>query len=87
MNKNKIIALKKPGEISADPLTELLRSGARKLITDAVEVELLQFLSQYASCKNEQGHQQVVRNGYLPEQERPRDKIQFDPFATLFAEN
>ncbi len=69
MSKNKVIALKKPGEISADPLTELLRIGARKLITDAVEVELQQLLSQYASFRNEQGHQQVVRNGYLPERE------------------
>ena len=69
MSKNRIITLKKPGEISADPLTELLRSGARKLITDAVEVELQQLLSQYASLKNEQGCQQVVRNGYLPERE------------------
>ena len=69
MSKNRIIALKKPGEISADPLTELLRSGARKLIAEAVEVELQQLLSQYATFKNEQGHQQVVRNGYLPERE------------------
>jgi hypothetical protein len=35
MRKNKIIAFKKPGEISEDPLSELLRSGARKLIADA----------------------------------------------------
>lgn len=47
----------------------MLRIGARKLITDAVEVELQQLLSQYASFRNEQGHQQVVRNGYLPERE------------------
>ena len=62
MSKNKVIALKKPGEFSADPLSELLRSGARQLITDAVEIELQQILSQYASLKNEQGHQQIVRN-------------------------
>lgn len=67
MSKNRIIALKKPGKISEDPLTELLRSGARKLITDAVEVELQQLLSQYSLLRNEHGHQQVVRNGYLPE--------------------
>jgi len=35
-----LLRFKKPGDISEDPLTELLRSGARKLITDAVEVEL-----------------------------------------------
>jgi transposase-like protein len=69
MNKNKIIALKKPGEISEDPLTELLRIGARQLIADAVEAELQVLLGQYALLKNEKGHLQVVRNGYLPERE------------------
>ena len=69
MNKNKVIALKKPGDLSEDPLTELLRNGARQLIANAVEAELQELLSQYASLKNEQGHLQVVRNGYLPERE------------------
>jgi putative transposase len=67
MGKNKIIELKKPGEFSEDPLTELLRNGARQLISDAVEAELQELLNQYAELKNEQGHLQVVRNGYLPE--------------------
>jgi transposase-like protein len=48
-------------------LTELLRNGARQLISDAVEAELEELLSQYAELKNEQGHLQAVRNGYLPE--------------------
>lgn len=69
MTENKIIGLKKPEEICGDPLTELLRSGARQLITDAVEVELQELLSQYSAFRNQQGCQQVVRNGYLPERE------------------
>ena len=69
MNKNKIIALKKPGEISEDPLTELLRNGAKRLIADAVEAELQDLLRQHAALRNEQGHLQIVRNGYLPERE------------------
>jgi transposase-like protein len=69
MNENKVITLKKPGEICGDPLTELLRSGARQLISDAVEVELQELLSQYAALRNKQGCLQVVRNGYLPERE------------------
>ena len=67
MSKNKIIELKKPGEFGEDPLTELLRNGARQLISDAVEAELHELLKQYAELKNEQGHLQIVRNGYLPE--------------------
>ena len=69
MSKNKVIALKKPGELSEDPLTELLRVGARRLIADAVEAELQELLSEYATFKNGQGHLQIVRNGYLPERE------------------
>ena len=67
MSKNKIIAIKKPGEFAADPLTELLRSGARQLIVDAVEAELHELLNQYVDIKDQQGHRQIVRNGYLPE--------------------
>ncbi len=70
MDENKVIALKKPGEICCgDPLTELLRTGARQLISDAVEVELQELLSQYATSRNQQGCRQIVRNGYLPERE------------------
>lgn len=69
MSKNKIVALKKPGEFSEDPLTEMLRNGARQLIADAVEAELQELLQHYAEFKNEQGHRLVVRNGYLPERE------------------
>ena len=67
MRNNKVIELKKPSEISEDPLTELLRNGARRLIADAVEAELQGLLNQHAEFRNEQGHLQVVRNGYLPE--------------------
>ena len=69
MSKSKIIALKKPGEFSEDPLTELLRTGARQLIADAVEAELQDLLGQHTALRCEQGHLQVVRNGYLPERE------------------
>lgn len=50
-----------------DPLTEMLRDGARKLIAQAVEVELRAFLDRYADKKLEDGRNAVVRNGYLPE--------------------
>jgi len=69
MSKSKIIAFKKPGDISEDPLTELLRTGARQLIANAVEAELYGYLQQVATLKDEKGHQQIVRNGYLPERE------------------
>jgi len=69
MSQDKIIDLKKPGEFCEDPLTELLRNGARQLIADAVQVELQELLDQYSVLRNERGYLQVVRNGYLPERE------------------
>lgn len=49
-----------------DPLTEILRVGARALISQAVEVELMNLLEQHRENKLEDGRQAVVRNGYLP---------------------
>lgn len=69
MDKSKVVALKTSRENSADPLTELLRNGAKQLIAEAVEAELQEFLAQYAELRNEKGHRQVVRNSYLPERE------------------
>jgi transposase-like protein len=69
MDKNNVIALKSPRENSEDPLSELLRSGAKKLIAEAVEAELQELLAQYAELRNEKGQRLVVRNGYLPERD------------------
>ena len=54
-------------ESSTDPLTALLRTGARDLICRAVEVELSEFLAQYSARRTPEGKAGVVRNGYQPE--------------------
>jgi transposase-like protein len=69
MNKDKIIELQTASENSDDPLTELLRVGAKQLIMEAVDAELQDFLAQFSDLRNQQGHRQIVRNGYLPERE------------------
>ena len=56
-----------PVEKNNDPLTELLRSGAKALISEAIELELEAMLSNYLDLKLTNGRQAVVRNGYLPE--------------------
>jgi len=68
MEKNNVITLSGREAIS-DPLTDLLRSGARKLIEEAVEAEMEELLSHYSNHRTETGHAGVVRNGYLPERE------------------
>ena len=66
MNKHNVISFQ-DREFPADPLTELLRSGARQLIHQAVEAELSDFLATFRDQTTDSGHAAVVRNGYQPE--------------------
>jgi putative transposase len=50
-----------------DALTEVLRSGARELLQQAVEAEVAEFITQHRELKDEGERQRVVRNGYQPE--------------------
>ncbi len=68
MTDTKVIKLAQPGTFT-DSLTEILRNGARALLTQAVETEVADFLGQYANLKTETGRQRVVRHGHLPERE------------------
>ncbi len=66
MSKNNVIELS-GREVGSDPLTELLRAGAQRLIQEAVETELLELLGEHSKRRTEDGKAGVVRNGYLPE--------------------
>ncbi len=68
MTKNSVLEFAGREAIS-DPLTALLRSGARQLINQAVEAELQELLSWHSGRRTEDGHAVVVRNGHLPERE------------------
>jgi len=68
MSKDNVVALSSP-DVVEDPLTELLRTGARRLIQQAIEAELAELLARYEGQADEQGRRVVVRNGYLPERE------------------
>ena len=50
-----------------DPLTDLLRKGARELLQTAVEAELDAFLALFAESRTSDGRAAVVRNGHHPE--------------------
>jgi transposase-like protein len=67
MSKDNLLDFKKPERFLDDPITEVLRTGARKLLTEALEAEIENFLLQYRDLKDLQNRQRVVRNGYLPE--------------------
>lgn len=68
MSKDNVFEFRAPEGIE-DPLTELLRQGARQLIQQAIEAELKELLDQHAGSQDDQGRCAVVRNGYLPERE------------------
>ena len=69
MGKDNVIELKKPESFVEDPITDILRTGARKLLTEALEAEIEGFLFQYRDLRDEQGRKRITRNGHLPERE------------------
>jgi len=68
VTQDNVIKLAQPGTFS-DPLTEVLRNGARALLAQAVEAEVATFLGDHAAKLTADGHQRLVRHGHLPERE------------------
>lgn len=56
-----------PSTSSQDVLTEILRDGAQRLLAVAVVAEADRWIEERTGHVDEEGHRQVVRNGYLPE--------------------
>ena len=63
---NSIIHFRQPDEID-DPLTALLRSGARRLLEQAIEAEVEAFLASKKDLKLVDGRDRLVRHGHGPE--------------------
>jgi transposase-like protein len=68
VTETNVFQLSQPGTF-ADPLTEVLRSGARALLAQAVEAEVAALLSGHADKLTDDGSQRLVRHGHLPERE------------------
>jgi putative transposase len=69
MPKDTVIEFEKPEPFIDDPITDILRSGARRLLAEALETEIEIFLSQYSDLKDKQGRKRITRNGHLPVRE------------------
>jgi transposase-like protein len=63
-----VFQLSQPGTFT-DPLTEVLRNGARALLAQAVEAEVSSLLSCHADKLTDDGRRRLVRHGHLPERE------------------
>ncbi len=50
-----------------DVLTQILRDGAQRMLCQAVQDEIMVYLAERTDLVDDQGHQWVVRNGYLPQ--------------------
>jgi len=61
-----VFQLSQPRTFS-DPLTEVLRNGARVLLAQAVEAEVAALLAGHAEKLTDDGRQRLVRHGHLPE--------------------
>jgi transposase-like protein len=61
-----ITPLHQPGSVE-DPLTEIAREGARRMLAAALRAEADAFVAQHAEETLPDGRQRVVRHGYGPE--------------------
>jgi transposase-like protein len=68
MSKHNVVELSGRGT-SRDELTALIRDGARKLVSEALEVEVSELLASLSGRRDALGRAAVVRNGYQPERD------------------
>ena len=68
MLKDSVIGFTKPSAC-VDGLTEVLRNGAKKLLAQAVEAEVAEFLGRHSNLVTDDGRRRLVRHGHLPERE------------------
>ncbi len=61
-----IVRLRQPDVID-DPLTDILRAGARKLLAQAIEIEAEAYLASMHELKLPDGRERLVRHGHGPE--------------------
>jgi putative transposase len=61
-----VVPLRQPDTID-DPLTTILRSGARRLLAQAIEAEADAFLAEMKGLRLPDGRERVVRHGHGPE--------------------
>jgi len=55
-----------PAPACEDMLTGLLKQGAQKMLAQAIEAEVEDWIEEHKHLRDEQGRRQVVRNGRMP---------------------
>jgi putative transposase len=67
MTKNSTVVPLRQPEVVDDPLTAVLQSGARRLLSQAIEAEAEAFLALMKGVQLPDGRDRVVRHGHAPE--------------------
>ena len=68
MEEGTVVGLPRPGgTVGDDPLLAVLREGARRMLTQAIEAEVAAFLAAHAGLVDGDGRRRLVRNGHAPE--------------------
>ena len=67
-SSSSVVSLRQPDTID-DPLTAILRSGARRLLAQAIEAEAEAFLATMKGIQLPDGRDRVVRHGHGPERQ------------------
>ncbi len=97
MKKFTLPQVKNPSENPArSVLEEVLRDGAKRLLQEAIEYEVLEYVQKFKEMKDEMNNRLVTRNGYLPardiqtgigpinvRQPRVRDKRDEEAFSSV----
>jgi transposase-like protein len=55
-----------PGQEARDVLTEVLRQGAQRMLVEAIESEVAEYIEAHADQRTPAGQRLVVRNGHMP---------------------
>ena len=67
-SSSSVVSLRQPDTID-DPLTAVLRSGARRLLAQAIEAEADAFLATMKGMQLPDGRDRIVRHGHGPERQ------------------
>ena len=67
MSQDNVIELKRPESFIDDPITDILRNGARRLLEQVLKIEIDSFLHQNGRLWDDPGRKTIIYNGYLTE--------------------
>jgi putative transposase len=69
MKNDTLILPFRQSETIADPLTELAREGARRMLAEALKAEADAFVASFADERLDDGRKRIVRHGFGPERQ------------------